>query len=167
MDNIAIDSSLLPFTPAPDMLEFISRLLSFSPISSIRILQTKLTFDVKYFEIWIFFHKWQWALLCCSSSNIVENIIGEPLFSRKLLLLKPALRITPKRIPRNPPESHQRTFIKNTKKSKKTNYKEIDCYWREEKSKVQQVQQVLALANWEREKFDFVILSFASGHIKV
>ena len=78
-----------------------------------------------------------------------------------------SMRITPKRIPRNPPESHQRTFIKNTKKSKKTNYKEIDCYWREGKSKVQQVQQVLALANWEREKFDFVILSFASGHIKV
>ena len=51
-----MDSSLFPFTPALDMLEFISRPLSFSPISSIRILQTKLTFDVKYFEIWIYFH---------------------------------------------------------------------------------------------------------------
>ena len=111
------------------------------------------------------------ALLCCSSSNILENIIGEPLFSRKLLLLKPALRITPKRIPRNPPESLTKEHLSKSrnilKKKVKKIKKENDCYWREDKSKVQQVQQVLALANWEREKFDFVILSFASGHIKV
>ena len=113
MDKIAIDSSLFPFTPALDMLEFISRPLSFSPISSIRILQTKLTFDVKYFEIWIYFHKWQWG----SSLLFIVKYSGE--HNWRAIILK---KITPPETcfenhpKKNPKEStrisHQRTFIK-------------------------------------------------------
>ena len=106
------------------MLEFISRLLSFSPISSIRILQTKLTFDVKYFEIWIYFHKWQWG----SSLLFIVKYCGE--HNWRAIILK---KITPPETcfenhpKKNPKEStrisHQRTFIKKYKHFKEKRLK--------------------------------------------